>query len=89
MEDNKKQYLLLLSELIAKMAIVFGDIAILKARSISGLAIDNKGNVTDIEGYVADKVAELINEYMKLSDQAIKNIVNSTFASYPQLHQIK
>jgi len=88
MEEIKKQYLLFLSEIIAKMTIVFGDIAVLKARSIGGLILDNKGNATDVKGYTADKVVELINEYTKLSGQVIKNVVDSTFAKYPQVKRI-
>jgi len=89
MEDNKKQYLLLLSEIIAKEAIIFGpDMAILKARRVASLVIDNNGNVIDIKGYSADAAQELVNEYIKLSEQAVKDVINQVFIKYPQIKKV-
>lgn len=88
MEDNKSQYLLLLSEIIAKEAIILGDIAVLEAKSIEGLVIDDNGNVTDIMGYTADTVQQLVNGYMNLSGQASKNVIDSIFTKYPQIKRL-
>lgn len=89
MEENNKQYLLLLSEIIAKMVIIFGgDVAISKAQSVEGLILDDKGNVVDIKGYTADKVEELVNSYIKLSNVATKNVIDSIFAKYPQIKKV-
>lgn len=89
MDDTKKQYLLLLSEIIAKAAVIFGpEIALSKARDISGLVLDNKGSVTDIQGYIADTTKLLIDEYMLLSNQSIKNVVDLIFSKYPEVKKI-
>ena len=86
MEEIKPQYLLLLSEIVAKGMVIFGpDIALSKAKGINGLVLDNNGNVTDIQGYIADTTKALIDEYMKLSDQSIKNAIDLIFAKYPQI----
>jgi hypothetical protein len=89
MDENDKQYLTLLSEIIAKMVIIFGsDVAISKARSVEGLILDDNGKVTDIKGYTIDKVEELVNSYIKMSDVATKNIIDSIFIKYPQIKRI-
>jgi len=86
MEEIKKQYLLFLSEIIAKMAVIFGpDITIQKARSVEGLVLDGNGNVTDINGYMTDKTEELINGYMRLSGSIVKKNIDSIIAKYPQI----
>jgi hypothetical protein len=88
-ENNKNQYLSLLSEIIAKEAVILGpEIAILKARRESGLVIDNYGNVSEIIGFEADAAKELINEYIKLAGQSTKNIINEIFEKYPQVKKI-
>ena len=86
MEEIKKQYIQLLSEIIAKGIIIFGpDVALSKAKDINGLILDNNGNVTDIQGYIADTTKALIDEYMTLSDQSIKNAIDLIFEKYPQI----
>jgi hypothetical protein len=90
MEENKKQYLLLLSEIIAKEAVILGpDMAILKARSAAGLSVDNNGNVTDIDGDAAEALQELTDGYAELSGQAAKDVIDSIFIKYPQIHPVK
>ena len=85
-EKIKKQYLLLLTEIIAKEAVVFGsDIVILKARS-AGLIIDNAGNVTDIKGNASEALKKLIDEYIDLSGQIAKDIILPIFEKYPLIN---
>ena len=85
-QENKKQYLSLLSEIIAKESVVFGpDIAILKARSIVGLVLDANGNVVDIKGYAADATQELVKKYLELSYLVAKTAIDSIFEKYPQI----
>ena len=89
MEETKKQYLELLSEIIAKEAVILGpDIAILKARGVPGLILDDKGRAVDIKGYEADTAQKLINEYLQLSGQGSKNIIDLIFEKYPQIKKI-
>ena len=89
MEEDKKQYLSLLSEIIAKQMIILGpDIAILKAKSVPSLNVNNKGQVTNIDGFVADAVKKLVNTYLELSDQATKNVIDSVFDKYPNIKKV-
>lgn len=88
MEENKKQYLLLLSEIVTKMSVVFGDIAILRARSVTGLVVDNKGNIISIKGDAVQALKELIASYVELSGQAVKSSIDEIFIKYPQVKKI-
>jgi len=89
MEDNKQQYLSLLSEIIAKEMMILGpDMAILTAQSIDGLVVDKNGVVTDIVGYEADAVKKMIDEYQKISGVAADEVINSIFEKYPQIKRI-
>jgi len=90
MEQDKQQYLGLISEIIAKQAIILGpDIAILKARTVSGLVVDEKGNATDIKGDAQEAVQKLIDEYVNLSGQIIKSALGSIFTKYPQIKKVE
>ena len=88
MEENKKQYLSLLSEIVKKETVIFGDIAILKARKIAGLVFDENENVIDIAGDVAETIQKLVLSYTELSGQAAKDSIDLIFDKYPQIKKI-
>ena len=80
------EYKSLLSDIIAKQVVVLGpDVAILKARNVSSLVIDDKGVVSDIIGDGDVAVRELINVYVQLSGQIVQNTLHSVFEKYPAL----
>ena len=87
--DEKSQYVSLISEIVAKQAVILGpDIAILKARNVLGLMIDDKGKVTDIKGNPSDAVEQLIDEYVQLSGQIVKSALSSIFTKYPDIKKV-
>lgn len=88
--EKKIQYMQLMSEIIAKQAIILGpDIAILKARNVADLVISDNGQVTDIKGGDLDvSLQKLIDEYVNLSGQIVKNALGSIFQKYPTIKQI-
>lgn len=89
MEEIKKQYLSLLSEIIAKEVIVLGsDMAILRAQSIAGLSVDNNGEAIDIKGNAVQTLQELVYGYMELSGEATKDIIDPIFINYPQIKKV-
>jgi len=88
--EEKTQYMSLISEIIAKQAVILGpDIAILKARNVLGLAIDNSGKVTDIKGNPSNVVEQLIDEYVQLSGQIVKGALSSIFTKYPDIKKVE
>lgn len=86
MEENQ-QYIALISEIIKKQSVILGpEIAILKARSVSGITIDNNGNVTNVSGNAKDVLQRLVDQYVELSGQIVKNALGSIFAKYSNLN---
>ena len=86
MSENE-QYSELISEIIKKQAIILGpEIAILKARSVKGLTVDNIGKATAIGNNPKDILHNLIDQYVELSGQIVKNALGSIFAKYPDLN---
>ncbi|MEK7061803.1 MAG: hypothetical protein AAB957_00915 [Patescibacteria group bacterium] len=84
--DQTIQYMTLMSEIIAKQSIILGpDIAILKARNVSELIMDDKGKVIEIKGESAIALQKLINEYVELSGMIVKNALGSIFEKYPDI----
>lgn len=82
--NELEQYKALISEVIKKQIIILGpDIAVLKARNVVDLTIDKDGTVTDIKGDPADALEKLIDTYVELSGQIVKNALGSIFTKYP------
>ncbi|MFH1452557.1 MAG: hypothetical protein ABIH00_01090 [Armatimonadota bacterium] len=88
--EEKNQYISLISEIIAKQGVILGpDIAILKARNVLGLTIDESGKVTDIKGEPSAAVEQLIDEYVQLSGQIVKSALSSIFTRYPDIKKVE
>lgn len=86
-EDRHKE---LMSEIIAKQAIILGpEIAVLKARSVPGLKVDDGGMVISFEGNPEDVIKLLIDEYVNLSGQIVKSALNSVFARFPEIKKFE
>ncbi len=85
--EEKEQYQALMSEIIAKQAIILGpEIAVLKARNVSELTIADGGKVTGIAGDPAQAVQKLVNEYVALSGEIVRNITKPIFEKYPSIN---
>lgn len=85
--DEKGQYEALISEIIKKQTVILGpEIAILKARSVMGLMVDNDGKVTGVGDNPKETLQNLVDQYVELSGQIVKNALGSIFAKYPDLN---
>lgn len=81
-EDYKK----LINDIIAKQTIILGsDIVLLKARSVPGLTLSKEGVVESIDGDPQTILQSLIDEYIALSGQIVKNILNPVLSKYPEI----
>lgn len=84
--DENAQYVALISEIIKKQSVILGpEIAILKARSVPGLMVDNDGKVTGVGDNPKETLQNLVDRYVELSGLIVKNALGSIFAKYPDL----
>lgn len=84
--NEKDQYAALISEIIKKQSLILGpEIAVLKARSVSGLMVDNDGKVTGVGDNPKETLQRLVDTYVELSGLIVKNALGSIFAKYPEL----
>jgi hypothetical protein len=84
--DDTQQYTALITEIIKKQSVILGpEIAILKARSVSGLQVDNDGKVTSVGDNPKETLQNLVDQYVELSGQIVKNALGSIFAKYPNI----
>lgn len=85
--DERGQYTALISEIIKKQSLILGpEIAVLKARSVSGLMVDNDGKVTGVGDNPKETLQNLVDQYVELSGLIVKNALGSIFAKYPDLN---
>ncbi len=83
---DTESYKNLINEIIAKQILILGpDIVLMKAKNIPGLKLDSSGKVESIAGDPAGVLQNLINEYMALSGQIVKNIITPVLAKYPDI----
>lgn len=82
MQDYQK----LISEIVRKQTDILGpDIAIKRAKKVSGIEISDQGDVTAIVGDPQAVLQKLVDEYITLSGDIVKNILGPVFAKYPEI----
>lgn len=86
MEPTHEDYKSMLTEIIQKQVIILGpQIAVLKARNVPGIVVTDQGVVTEVTGSEQIVLQRLIDEYVSLSGEIVKNAVNSIFQKYPSI----
>jgi hypothetical protein len=81
-----EQYKSLMTEIIKKQIVILGpDISVLKSRNVQGLSVSEDGTVTEIKGDPQEVLQALIDEYVALSGQIVKNILGSIMNKYPDI----
>lgn len=85
-EVNIEDYKALMTEIVSKQIVILGpDIAVLKAKNVKELSVSDDGTVTAINGDPQATLQRLIDEYIALSGQIVKNILGPLFAKYPSI----
>ena len=83
---DTENYKNLINDIIAKQSVILGsEIVLLKARNVKGLRLDAAGKVEEISGNPQEVLEGLISEYVSLSGQIVKNILNPILAKYPDI----
>lgn len=81
-EDYKN----LLTEIIKKQMDILGpEIGVKKAQKVPGLSVDDNGQVKDIKGDPQIVMQKLVEEYIALSGEIVKNILGPVFQKYPEI----
>jgi len=84
--EQKEQYIEVMNEIISRQVIILGpEIAVLKARNVSGIVVSDDGKVADIKSSPSEAARELIDEYVKLSGQIVKSALGPIFTKYPTI----
>lgn len=83
---SKDEYKQVITEIIKKQIVILGpQMAVFKARNVPGLKVADDGTVTSVEGPEQVILQKLIDEYVALSGEIVKNAVNSIFKKYPSI----
>lgn len=86
MEPTKEDYKSMLTEIIQKQVVILGpQIAVLKARNVAGITVSDEGMVTSVNGPEQVILQKLIDEYVSLSGEIVRNAVDSIFKKYPSI----
>lgn len=87
--DQNEQYKSVMAEIIAKQSVILGpDMAVARARKVAGLEVSSEGLVTEVSGDPAETLEKLIDSYVELSGQIVKNALGPIFTKYPSIKQL-
>ena len=87
--DQNEQYKAMMAEIIAKQSVILGpDMAIARARKVVEIEMSPDGKVTGVKGDPADALEKLIDSYVELSGQIVKNALGPIFTKYPSIKQL-
>lgn len=83
---NIEEYRKLITEVIQKQIVILGpDIAVMKARNVSGLKVENDGTVSSMEGNPHETLRRLVDEYVDLSGLIVKKTMEPLLTKYPSI----
>ena len=87
--EQQDQYTAVMSEIIAKQSVILGpEVAIMRAKKITEIELDEKGVVKSITGDPAEALKHLIDSYVELSGQIVKNALGPIFTKYPGVMEV-
>ena len=84
MEQQNEQYKAVMSEIIAKRSVILGpEMAMMRAKKIAEIELGEDGQVKEIKGDPAEALKHLIDSYVELSGQIVRNALGPIFTKYP------
>ena len=76
----------LITEIVHKQMDILGpEIAIRKANNVAGLKVNDEGVATTIQGEPQAVLQNLVQEYIALSGEIVKNILSPVLEKYPEI----
>jgi len=61
---------------------------VLKARNVKEITVGNDGKVPDIQGEPQSALQKLVEVYVALSGEIVKNALDPVWAKYPSIKKI-
>ena len=87
--EQTEQYRAVMSEIIAKQGVILGpEMAIMRARKIEEIEVGSDGKINEIKGDPAIALKKLIDTYVELSGQIVKNALAPIFTKYPSIGNV-
>lgn len=84
--STPEDYKNLISEIVKKQMDILGpEIALSRANGVSGLKVGGSGEVVDLSQDPQQVLQLLIDRYIALSGEIVKNILSPVFAKYPTI----
>lgn len=82
--EKQDQYKAVMAEVIAKQSVILGlEMAVMRAKKIPEIEVGPNGEVKNITGDPADALKHLIDSYVELSGQIVRNALGPIFTKYP------
>jgi len=76
----------LIVEIVRKQIDILGpDMAVRTANQVTGLEIDDHGVVAKLDGDPDQILQKLVEQYIALSGEIVRNILNPVFQKYPEI----
>ncbi|MFH1565880.1 MAG: hypothetical protein ABIB98_01620 [bacterium] len=80
------EYKMAITEIVQKqMAILGPEIALLKAKNIEGLKVNEKGEVLEFKDNSREILQKIVDEYISLSGQVFRNVLAPILQKYPNI----
>lgn len=84
--NQEEQYKAVISEIIAKQSLILGPgMAIMRAKKINEIIISPEGHVVEVKGDPAEALKKLVDVYVELSGQIVRNALTPIFIKYPEV----
>lgn len=86
--EQIEQYKSVMTEIIAKQSIILGpEMALMRAKKVAEISFVD-GKVSEIQGDPAQALKKLIDAYVELSGQIVKNALGPIFSKYPEIKSL-
>lgn len=86
---DQEQYRALIAEIISKQSVILGpDMAVATAQNVQDLNISDDGRIVEIKGEAEPALKALVDAYVALSGQIVKNAMDPLFKKYPNIKQV-
>lgn len=84
--DKTADYKSLITEIVKKQMDILGpEIAVGRARKVKELSVSDDGEVLSFSGDPHTVLQDLVDQYIALSGEIVKNILGPVFVKYPEI----